>query len=238
MAPQAGDCVVEIGPGRGALTRPLLARLEQLHVIEIDRDLEGPLRALEPDAGRLVIHIADALEFDFAALGDVPLRVVGNLPYNIATPLLFHLLRFSERIADMHFMLQKEVVARMAAIPGNRTYGRLSVMLQAKCRVERLFAIGRGAFQPPPEVESAFVRLVPGRERPLELEDRACFERVVRQAFSMRRKTLRNALKGLAGPEDFAAAGIDPGARPETLSPEAFAGLANRIARRPAGPAI
>ncbi len=238
IAPRAGDCVVEIGPGRGALTRPLLARLECLHVIEIDRDLEAGLRALEPDAGRLVIHMADALEFDFAALGSDRLRVLGNLPYNISTPLLFHLLRFSGQIEDMHFMLQKEVVARMAAAPGNRTYGRLSVMLQAECRVEELFAIGRSAFQPPPAVDSAFVRLLPGREQPFHLEDPAGFAHIVRQAFTKRRKTLRNALKGFAGADDFTAAGIDPGARPETLSPEAFARLANRLARRAREPAI
>ncbi|MGH8495153.1 MAG: 16S rRNA (adenine(1518)-N(6)/adenine(1519)-N(6))-dimethyltransferase RsmA [Gammaproteobacteria bacterium] len=238
IGPETGDCIVEIGPGRGALTRPLLARLDRLHVIEIDRDLEAGLRALEPDPRRLVIHIGDALAFDFAALGSQRLRIVGNLPYNISTPLLFHLLRFSTRIADMHFTLQREIVARMAAPPGSRTYGRLSVMLQAECTIERLFDIGRGAFQPAPAVESAFVRLVPGRTPPLELEDPGCFERVVRSAFSRRRKTLRNALKGIAGADDFAAAGIDPGARPETIAPEGFAALANRLSRRPEEPAI
>ncbi|CAN5128113.1 16S rRNA (adenine(1518)-N(6)/adenine(1519)-N(6))-dimethyltransferaseRsmA [soil metagenome] len=229
VSPARDDRVVEIGPGRGALTRPLLARLDQLHVIEIDRDLASGLRILEPDTNRLIVYATDAIGFDFSALGD-QLRVVGNLPYNISTPLLFHMLRFHPQVRDMHFMLQKEVVDRMAASPGSRTYGRLSVMLQARCLVEPLFVIGRDAFRPKPAVESAFVRVLP-RQDSLELVDTGLFERTVRQAFSMRRKTLRNALKSIAGTADFAAAGIDPGARPETLTPEHFAALANRLAR-------
>jgi 16S rRNA (adenine1518-N6/adenine1519-N6)-dimethyltransferase len=158
--------------------------------------------------------------------GGPPLRVCGNLPYNISTPLLFHLLESRSVIADMHFMLQKEVVDRMVAPPGGKTYGRLTVMLAAACRSESLFRVGRGAFQPPPAVDSAVVRLVPHAVDPFPLPDRARFARVVSAAFSMRRKTLRNSLRSLVGPDQFAAAGIDDERRPETLSPAEFAALA------------
>jgi 16S rRNA (adenine1518-N6/adenine1519-N6)-dimethyltransferase len=226
--PKPGQRVVEIGPGRGALTFPLLERCKRLEVIEIDRDLIPALRARAAGAGELVVHEADVLDVDFAALhgGGAPLRVCGNLPYNISTPLLFHLLESRSAITDMHFMLQKEVVDRIVAPPGSKTYGRLTVMLAAACRAEGLFRVGRGAFQPPPAVDSAVVRLVPHAADPFPMPDPDRFARVVAAAFSMRRKTLRNSLRGLIDAAQFAAAGIDAGRRPETLAPAEFASLA------------
>jgi len=226
--PQPGERVVEIGPGRGALTRPLLERCGRLEVIEIDRDVIPVLRQHCAGAGELIVHEADVLEVDLVKLhgGGPPMRVCGNLPYNISTPLLFHLLESRAVIADMHFMLQKEVVERMAAKPGGKEYGRLTVMLAAVCRVESVFRVGRGAFNPPPAVDSAFVRLTPHLDAPFPLPDRARFAKLVGAAFSMRRKTLRNSLRGLTGPAEFEAAGIEPGRRPETLSPAEFAKLA------------
>ncbi len=226
--PQPDQRIVEIGPGLGALSRPLLERCRRLDVIEIDRDVIPELRRRTAGLGELVVHEADVLEFDFAALhgGGAPLRVCGNLPYNISTPLLFHLLAARAGIADMHFMLQKEVVDRIVAAPGSKTYGRLTVMLAASCRAEALFRVGRGAFQPPPAVDSAVVRLVPHISDPFAMPDRHRFARIVAAAFSMRRKTLRNSLRGLVGPAEFEAAGIASGRRPETLSPAEFAKLA------------
>ena len=209
IRPAPQDFIVEIGPGSGALTRPLLECVPHLHVIEIDRDLAA---ALQDE--KLTIHQADALEFDFAQF-PAGMRIVGNLPYNISTPLLFHLARHAARVRDMHFMLQLEVVERMVASPSTPAYGRLSVALQARFRLAKLFNVARGAFQPPPKVESALVRLLP-REQPLAID-----EDLLRKAFSARRKTLRNALPGA----DFAAHGIDPGLRPENLSPEDYARL-------------
>ncbi len=207
--PAPEDFIVEIGPGEGALTRPLLEKTGSLHVIELDRDLAAALA--KPG---LTVHQADALDFDF---GQFPsgMRIVGNLPYNISTPLLFHVARHAERVRDMHFMLQLEVVERMVAAPSTPEYGRLSVALQARFRMKKLFNVSKGAFRPPPKVESAIVRLVPLQE-PLDID-----EDVLRKAFSARRKTLRNALPGV----DFAALGIDPGLRPENLSPEDYARL-------------
>lgn len=226
--PQPGQRILEIGPGRGALTRPLLDRCQRLEVVEIDRDVIPALRQHCAGAGELIVHEADVLKLDIALLlGDgPPMRVCGNLPYNISTPLLFHLLESRTTIADMHFMLQKEVVERMAARPGGKDYGRLTIMLAAVCRVEVMFRVGRGAFNPPPGVDSAVVRLTPHVAAPFPLPDRARFARFVSAAFSMRRKTLRNSLRGLAGPAQFEAAGIAPGRRPETLSPAEFARLA------------
>lgn len=226
--PQPGQRLVEIGPGRGALTRPLLERCGRLEAIEIDRDLIPVLRERSAGFGELIVHEGDALETDFEALqgSGAKLRVCGNLPYNISTPLLFHLLGAHAVIADMHFMLQKEVVDRIVAPPGSKTYGRLTVMLAAACRAEALFRVGRGAFQPPPAVDSAVVRLVPHAADPFPLPDRPRFARLVATAFSMRRKTLRNSLRGLVGADQFAAAGIDADRRPETLSPAEFAALA------------
>ena len=230
--PAPGQRIVEIGPGRGAITLPLLERARALHAVELDRDLIPALEERARSVGELTVHNADALAFDFCALGtgERDLRVVGNLPYNISTPLLFHLLGQQQCLEDMHFMLQREVVQRMAAAPGTRAYGRLTVMLAARCATEALFDIGRGAFQPPPQVASSFVRLRPHPEPPFAIRDPAVFARLVTRAFSMRRKTLRNALRGTLEAADIEAAGLDPGARPETLAPDQFAMLANRAA--------
>ena len=232
IAPAPGDNLVEIGPGLAALTGPLVARAGHLTAIEIDRDLAARLAADFPPE-RLTLHVADALDFDFATLG-AGLRVVGNLPYNISSPLLFHLARYETRLADVHVMLQREVVARMAAAPATPDYGRLSVMLQAKFAVTRLFVVPPGAFRPAPKVDSAVVRLVPlGAARPAIVDD-ALFARVVAAAFGHRRKTLRNALAGVCDAAAMAAAGIDPGARGETLAVADFVRLANLLASRPA----
>jgi 16S rRNA (adenine1518-N6/adenine1519-N6)-dimethyltransferase len=233
ISPASSEHLVEIGPGQGAITVPLLQRAGRLDVVELDRDLVGPLQARCADLGELTIFNADALRFDFCTLADsTPLRIVGNLPYNISTPLLFHLLTQHRCIRDMHFMLQKEVVERMAATPGSRQYGRLSVMLQYRCEVMHLFDIGPGAFSPPPRVESAFVRLVPYAHPTVQVDDEVVFEQLVRQAFSQRRKTLRNALRGTLEADAISALGIDPSARAETLAISEFAALANSV--RPA----
>lgn len=232
-----GEAWVEIGPGRGAITVPLLERIGRLHAIELDRDLIAPLAARCAAVGELHLHQADALRFDYCALAadtampGTPLRLVGNLPYNISTPLLFHVLDQTRCVQDMHFMLQREVVERMSAAPGNKRYGRLTVMLAARCRVEPLFRIAAGAFTPPPRVESAYVRITPWGAPPFEIADAATFAHVVTRAFSQRRKTLRNALAGLVTAESMSAIGIDPGARPETLLPAQFAALARSVRR-------
>ena len=211
IAPQPGECMVEIGPGEGALTAPLLERANRLEAIEVDRDLAAALAARFPPF-KLTVHCADALEFDFARF-PAGMRLVGNLPYNISTPLLFHLASYAERVRDMHFMLQLEVVERMVAGPSTPEYGRLSVALQVRFGMEKLFSVPKGAFRPAPKVESAVVRLVPLAERtPI---DEAKFNDILRRAFSARRKTLRNALPGV----DFAALAIDASLRPENLSP-------------------
>ena len=224
---QRGEAWVEIGPGLGALTAPLLDRIGTLHAVEIDRDLIAPLRARCAAHGELHVHEADALEFDFCTLAaGEKLRLVGNLPYNISTPLLFRVLDQVACVRDMHFMLQREVVERMSAAPGSKRYGRLTVMLAARCRVEPLFRIAAGAFRPPPRVESAYVRMTPWAEPPFVVADATRFAEVVARAFSKRRKTLRNALAGLVPQESIVASGIDPGVRPETLTPAQFAALA------------
>jgi 16S rRNA (adenine1518-N6/adenine1519-N6)-dimethyltransferase len=226
--PQPGQRLVEIGPGEGALTLPLLARGVELTVIELDRDLAARLAARPESGSSLRVVQGDALKIRLAELSGpgVRLRLLGNLPYNVSTPLLFRFIAQAEVIDDMHFMLQREVVERMAAPPGSKTYGRLSVMLAAACRIEALFEVGPGAFRPPPKVWSSVVRLVPWREPPFEIPDRGHFAEVVRRAFGQRRKTLRNALAGLVEESTIRASGIDPGARAETLPPEAFARLA------------
>jgi 16S rRNA (adenine1518-N6/adenine1519-N6)-dimethyltransferase len=231
--PQPTETLVEIGPGRGAITLPLLRAAGRLHVVELDRDLVGPLAAQCRDVGELTVHNADALRVDFCKLTTASaLRVVGNLPYNISTPLLFHLLAQSGCIADMHFMLQKEVVDRLAATPGSGQYGRLSVMVQYRCAVTPLFTIGAGAFRPPPRVESAFVRLLPFAEPPVAVKDEDLLAVVVRQAFAQRRKTLRNALSGLFAEHEIRGLGIDPSARAEVLGIREFAALADYAAGR------
>ncbi|MET0110028.1 MAG: 16S rRNA (adenine(1518)-N(6)/adenine(1519)-N(6))-dimethyltransferase RsmA [Candidatus Thiodiazotropha sp.] len=228
--PRPNDNLVEIGPGQGAITTELLPLIGHMHAIELDRDLVGPLAERCTSLGELRIHNTDALKFDFAQLAEAerPLRVVGNLPYNISTPLLFHLLDQAGQIRDMHFMLQKEVVDRMAAKPGSKTYGRLTVMLQARAEVTSLFSIGPGAFNPPPKVESAFVRLLPLKPPPYQIDDWDRFSRLVSQAFSQRRKTLRNSLGKLLTADAITAAGIDPGNRAEQLSVAEFVNLAKR----------
>lgn len=228
IRPQPGDTMVEIGGGPGALTAPLSDRLERLHVVEIDRELAAALPGRVAHPERLVVHEADALEFDFGALATGPrsLRVVGNLPYNISTPLLFHLLGYGTFIKDLHVMLQREVVDRMTAAPGGKEYGRLTVMLALWARSQVCFDIGPGAFTPPPKVWSTVVRLVPHETPPFAVADHERFARLVAHLFSMRRKTLGRALKGRLTPEQIAGAGIDPQARPETLLPADFARLA------------
>jgi 16S rRNA (adenine1518-N6/adenine1519-N6)-dimethyltransferase len=220
--------MVEIGGGPGALTAPLSEKLTQLHVVEIDRELAAalPSRVAHPD--RLVVHEADALDFDFDSLATGPhsLRVVGNLPYNISTPLLFRLLEQRAAIRDMHLMLQKEVVDRMVAPPGSRTYGRLTVMLAPWVRIERLLNVGPGAFTPAPQVASAVARITPLAAPAFDIGSAASFDRVVRAAFAHRRKTLRNALKGTVAAGILEQLGIDPGARPETLAAAQYAALA------------
>jgi 16S rRNA (adenine1518-N6/adenine1519-N6)-dimethyltransferase len=211
--PAKDDFIVEIGPGEGALTQHLLKLVGHFEVIELDRDLASWLAAEFPPP-RLIVHCADALEYDFSRF-PAGVRIVGNLPYNISTPLLFHLARFAQRVRDLHFMLQLEVVERMIAAPSTAAYGRLSVALQARFRMKKLFKVSKGAFRPPPKVESAVVRLEP-LSRILEID-----EQLLRRAFSARRKTLRNALPEI----DFAALGIDSSLRPENLSPEDYARL-------------
>lgn len=213
VAPARGDAMVEIGPGEGALTRPLLARLARLTAIEIDRDLAAAL-AREFPPQQLTIVVADVLDYDFSAL-PAGARIVGNLPYNISTPILFRIAQHADRVRDLHFMLQREVVERMVAKPSTPEYGRLSVTLQVRFAMHKLFNVAPGAFRPPPKVESAIVRLVPLAEKlPC---DAALFEKIVREAFSARRKTLRNALP--LAPGDYEALGLDPRLRPENLAP-------------------
>ncbi len=223
-----GDSMVEIGPGTGILTEELVASVEPLHAVEIDRDLAADLaRRFPPE--KLVVHEADALEFDFAAL-PAPLRIVGNLPYNVSTPILFRVAALADRVRDATFMLQKEVVERMVAAPDTEAYGRLSVMLQYRFAMSLLFRVPPGAFTPPPKVDSAVVLMKPlGDDRP-RARDEALFAKVVAAAFSQRRKTLRNAVRALVDEEAFRAAGIDPRRRGETLSVREFIALADAAA--------
>lgn len=237
--PKPGEALVEIGPGQGAITFPLLKKHGALTVIEFDRDLITPLSEAAHGLGELTVVHKDVLKVDFGKLaGEGRIRLVGNLPYNISTPILFHVLEHAASIIDMHFMLQKEVVDRMAAEPGSKIYGRLSVMLQAICRVEPLFTIGPGAFRPPPKVDSAVVRLLPKPAGEIGIADPALFERVVRDAFGQRRKTLRNAVAQICGSEQIQAAGLRPEARAEQLPVGDFIALANYLANSAATPAI
>lgn len=226
--PKDGDRLVEIGPGQGAITPPLLRVHPKLTVIEFDRDLIAPLTAAAEPLGELTIVHRDVLRVDFTELaGGQPIRLVGNLPYNISSPILFHALEHAAVIRDMHFMLQKEVVDRMAAGPGSKVYGRLSVMLQAYCQVTSLFVVPPGAFRPPPKVDSAVVRLVPRDPATININDHKRFAEVVKAAFGQRRKTLRNALNNVVSAEQFIAAGVRPDARAEQLDVAEFIALAN-----------
>ncbi len=234
--PRPGDAIVEIGPGQGALTFPLLQRHGALTAIEFDRDLHAPLQAAAQAHGALELIQGDVLEVDFSALAarlapaDGRIRLVGNLPYNLSSPILFHALDHADAIRDMHFMLQKEVVERMAAGPGSKVYGRLSVMLQAYCTVTPLFTVPPGAFRPAPKVDSAVVRLVPRPREAIDVIDQRGFAHVVRAAFGQRRKTLRNALHGVADAAAIEAAGLRADARAEQVDVAGFARLANLLA--------
>lgn len=229
IAPRPGERMVEIGPGLGAMTEPLLAALGHLHVVEIDRDLIARLRQrFTPE--QLSIHEGDALAFDFGSLG-VDLRIVGNLPYNISTPLLFHLAGFAAGVRDMHFMLQKEVVDRMVAEPGGADYGRLSVMLQYRFHMERLFLVPPGAFNPAPKVDSAIVRLIPRPVAELTARDEALLAQLVTAAFGQRRKMLRNTVRDFVDEAGLSAVGIPPTVRAEDVAVADYVRLANSLAR-------
>ena len=228
IAPAATDTIVEIGPGDAALTRPLASRVATLHAVELDRDLASRLRAQFAGEDRVTIHEADALRFDYSTLGS-SLRVVGNLPYNISTPLLFALLEHRENIVDMHFMLQKEVVDRMAADPGCKAYGRLGIMLGCHFEIEALFDVDPLAFEPPPDVTSSIVRLTPLPAGTYVINDEARLSQLVARAFSQRRKTVRNALRTVADETTLEAAGIDPGLRPEQIPIAGYVRLANTL---------
>ena len=230
IQPSQGDALVEIGPGLGALTAPLLDRIDRLHVVEIDRDIVATLRQ-QFTADRLTIHQGDALEFDFAALGP-DIRVVGNLPYNISTPILFHLTTQARAVRDAHFMLQREVVERMAAEPGSAAYGRLSVMLQYRWDIEPLFDVSPSAFRPQPKVWSSVVRMTPYRVLPHPCRDEEALAEVVALAFGQRRKTLRNALRTRINEMEIGSLGIDPGARGETLGVADFVRLADYLSAK------
>lgn len=230
IVPQPADRMIEIGPGLGALTRPLAARLDHLHVVEIDRDIITRLQHDFPPE-RVTIHEGDALKFDFSAL-DPQLRVVGNLPYNISTPLLFHLARNTASIRDIHVMLQKEVVARMVAQPSSSDFGRMSVMLQYRFRMEKILDVPASAFRPAPKVESAVVRLLPLVRGAAERCDEGLLASLVASAFAQRRKTLRNTLRNYLGREDFDTLGLDPGARAQDLAVADFTRIASYVASK------
>ena len=229
--PRPGQALIEIGPGQAALTRELIQVAGQVSAVEIDRDLAAWLRTQFPPEQLSLIE-ADALSYDWRALAEArgPLRIVGNLPYNISSPLLFALAEIADRVSDQHFMLQKEVVDRMVAAPGSKTYGRLSVMLQARYSLRKMFDVPPGAFTPPPQVTSSIVRMIPKPVAQWPQVDQEVFSKVVAAAFGQRRKTLRNALSEVLSEEAIRAAGVDPGARAETLPLEAFVRLAQAAA--------
>lgn len=237
IAPDPSTTLVEIGPGRGALTIPLLKSAGSLDVLEVDAELAESLRARCAGIGNLRIHHADALRFDFRGIDGKPLKVVGNLPYRISTPLVFHLLDQQPVVREMVFMLQKEVVDRLVADPGGRKYGRLSIMVQASCQVEKLFVVHPAAFDPPPKVESAVVRLTPARRAGVEISDQEWFGKVIRSAFQQRRKMLRNSLPHLLPDAEavLSEAGVDGSLRPEQLTIDDYAKIANLMYRRHTG---
>jgi 16S rRNA (adenine1518-N6/adenine1519-N6)-dimethyltransferase len=229
IKPEPDQSMVEIGPGLAAMTKLLLPGLTQLHVVELDRDLVARLKK-SFDPAKLIVHEGDALQFDFASLPVAPgkkLRIVGNLPYNISSPLLFHLAEFAHLVEDQHFMLQKEVVERMVAEPGSKAFGRLSVMLQWRYHMDLLFIVPPTAFDPPPRVESAIVRMIPKQTRLVCQESH--LQQVVSKAFSQRRKVIRNCLAGMFTEQQIIDAGIDPQLRPETISLEHYVNLANML---------
>ena len=225
--PQPGQQIIEIGPGEGALTFPLLQCHGELHVIEIDRDLANEISKQGKDLGVLHVHCHDALNFDFCQVSENHLRIIGNLPYNISTPLIFHLLECTDCITDMLFMLQKEVVERLAALPGNKQYGRLTVMVQSQCQIEKLFAVDQNAFVPAPKVNSSLVRLIPHQKPVADILDKQDFALIVKKSFAHRRKTLKNTLRDLLDEIQIKSVGINPNARAEELTLNQFAGLAN-----------
>lgn len=229
--PRQDDHIVEIGPGEGALTELVLDKIGAMDVVELDRDLIPLLKIRFVMEDNLHIHQADALKFNFCQLknNEKKLRIIGNLPYNISTPLLFHLFNESHCIQDMHFMLQKEVVDRIVAKAGDKSYGRLSIMLQYFCRAEYVFTVKPGAFRPAPKVDSAIVRLVPHEKPPVDINDFDAFSKLVNYSFTLRRKTLRNILKGQLDSEQIISLGIEPTIRPERLSLDDFTKLANAI---------
>jgi 16S rRNA (adenine1518-N6/adenine1519-N6)-dimethyltransferase len=230
IAPRTGELIIEIGPGQAAITRPLLQSGAEIHAVEIDRDLAARLHTLFANHANFHLHNVDALRADFAELSDGRrFRLVGNLPYNISTPLLFHVLKWRNQIEDMHFMLQKEVVERMAAGPGSKTYCRLSVMCQVHCLVSSLFEVKPGSFYPSPSVDSAIVLLKPHTQPKVCGELVTRFNQLVAKAFSQRRKTLRNSLKGMLTAEQIESVGIDPGIRAEQLDLQAFISLAGLL---------
>jgi 16S rRNA (adenine1518-N6/adenine1519-N6)-dimethyltransferase len=226
IAPGGSDVLVEIGPGQGAITQTLAARSRALHAIEFDRDLAAELRRQYAADSRVTVHEADALRFDFASLGS-NLRIAGNLPYNISTPLLFHLLDYREHIRDMHFMLQKEVVDRITASPGSKAFGRLTIMLGCFLKSDQLFDVGPEAFRPPPKVVSSVLRMRPHPAGTFDIKDPPQLSKLVSQAFSKRRKTVRNALKGLLAEDQLKSCGVDPGTRPEQIAIGDWVALSN-----------
>jgi 16S rRNA (adenine1518-N6/adenine1519-N6)-dimethyltransferase len=230
IAPQAGDNMLEIGPGQGALTYPLLQCCDRLTAIELDRDLVPVLENRAPAFGKLEVINADMLEFELSSIASTrKFRLVGNLPYNISTPLMFHLLESADLIEDMHFMVQKEVAQRIVAAPGDSSYGRLSVMLQCRCLCQYLFDVAPTCFKPPPKVDSAVIRLLPLEQPKYAIGDAAAFARIVQSAFSQRRKTISNSLKSIMDRETIAACGIDPGLRAENLEIADFAKLSRAL---------
>lgn len=234
IVPQRDDLMVEIGPGQGALTRPLIDETDHLHAVELDRDLIALLEQ-QIHTRHLTIHSADALRFDFSELThdtDKKLRVVGNLPYNISTPLMFHLIKQLDIIQDMHFMLQKEMVVRLTSQPNTKHWGRLAIMVQYHCQADYLFTVPPTAFNPPPKVDSAIIRLTPHAEKSAIAEDEMLFANLVNQAFTQRRKAIRNGIKSYLSAEEIEAAGIDPGLRPEALNVAEFVQLANVAANK------